>query len=339
MTVPPPASDVEPLPGGPASTLTPAQPQVSALQGNRAALVLLATQLLVSAFCAGGWVTIDGKPVRVGLGLPLGLSLFVTFGVTVLVAFTAFRPTLQALFADSRWRTPPSWGLALGTFALAFLTSRAFSLACVLLFPSSAAATPELRSHGLDLIWLLLAGGLLIPLAEEIAFRGLMMRGQERAAGFGVAAVATTVAFALAHGAPVSIAGILPLAYALARLVQHSGSLWDAVIVHALNNTLALGLGVFLLDRLPKGTDQTAELLSTGTMRLPAAFVALLFGGAVLTVLHLWLTPRPDSRERAAPGPWLSLPYVVIVLLGVAQALLTLPAVQQLLTGKPHIVP
>lgn len=338
MTAPPPSPAPEPLPGTPVST--PAQePQVSALQGNRAALGLLATQLLVSAFCAGIWVTVGGKPLRVGLGLPLGLSLLVTFGVTVLVAFLAFRPTLQALFADTRWRTPPSWGLALGVFVLAFLTSRAFALAYVLLFPSSADAAPQFRSEGWDIVPLVLTAGLLIPVIEEIAFRGLMLRGQERAAGFGVAAVATTVAFALAHGAPVSIAGIVPLAYAMARLVQHSGSLWDAVIVHALNNTLAVGLGLFLLDRLPSTTNQTAELLNAGAMRLPAALVALLFGAAVLTVLHLWLTPRPDPRERAAPGPWLSLPYVVIVLFGLTQALLTFPAVQELLLGKPNIVP
>ena len=167
---------------------------------------------------------------------------------------------------------------------------------------------------------MVLAGGVIIPLIEEIAFRGLMLRGHERAAGFMTAALTTTLAFSLAHGVPLSVAGILPLAYALARLVQHTGSLWNSVIVHALNNGLALALVAALGDRLPldnaasAGTELTASL-GEG-LRVPAALGAFLFGAALLTVLHLWLTPRPDPQERQSPGPWLSGAYLTIIIFG-----------------------
>jgi membrane protease YdiL (CAAX protease family) len=293
----------------------PAGPQIRAVDGNRAALSLLVVQNVISA-------------LLLGRGVPLGTALLGAFAVTVVVAFTLFRPAMTALLRDTRWRTPPSWGTALAAFVLAFIASRAVALAYVLLFPSAADAVPQFLSRGADQWALFLAAGLLIPLAEEVAFRGLMMRGHERAAGFTVAALTTTFAFSLAHGVPASIAGILPLAYVLARVVQHSGSLWNGVIIHAANNTLAVVLGAVLAGRDLGQPEEAASLLKDEALRLPLAGGALLFGVAVLFVCHLWLTPKADPQERRAPGPWLSGAYVAVVVFGVVSLLLTLPFAQ-----------
>lgn len=68
-------------------------PQITALSGNRAALTLLVVQNVVSAFAMGVWVPLgaNGQAVRLGLGLPLGTALLLSFAVTVLVALTAFK--------------------------------------------------------------------------------------------------------------------------------------------------------------------------------------------------------------------------------------------------------
>ncbi|ALW88305.1 CPBP family intramembrane glutamic endopeptidase [Deinococcus actinosclerus] len=313
MTVPePPPISVPPAP--------PAAPDgVRAVSGNRAALALLVVQNVASA-------------LLVAAGLPLGTALLGTFAVVVLVGLTLFRGTVGALFRDSRWRTPPSWGVALAAFALAFLASRAFVLAFVTLVPSSANAVPQFLSQGSDVWVLLLAAGILIPVAEEVAFRGLLMRGHERAAGFTVAALTSTLVFSLAHGVPASIVGILPLAYVLARVVQHTGSLWNSVIVHALNNTIAVALGSLLAGRLPQDTGQATELLKNEALRLPLAGGAALFGTVVFVVLHLWLTPKADPQVRSAPGPWLSGAFVVMLLFGLGAAALTVPGVTQWIT-------
>ncbi|GGO27812.1 CPBP family intramembrane glutamic endopeptidase [Deinococcus humi] len=307
-----PDTDTPASPPWPHKTQPPAG--IRAVNGNRAALSLLVIQNVVSA-------------LLIAQRVPLGVTLLASFAVVVLAAFVFFRSTVRALLADTRWRTPPSWGLALAAFALAFLASRAFVLAYITFFPSAADSVPQFLSSGPDLWALLLAAGILIPFAEEVAFRGLLMRGHERAAGFTVAALTSTFAFSVAHGVPASIAGILPLAYVLARLVQHSGSLWNSVIVHALNNTLAVGLGAFVAGKNLGDPAQATELLGNPALKIPLALGALLFGAVVMVVLHLWLTPKPDPQERCAPGPWLSLSYVVIVLFGAVAVALTFPQV------------
>lgn len=325
MTQPPPVTSPWPE----EQLQPPRDAGIRAVDGNRAAMALLIVQNVVSAVLIGV------------LHLNLGLALLLTFGATVLVGVTLFRPAMRALVADTRWRTPPAWGLALGAFALAFMASRAFALAYVTLVPSAAGAVPQFLSHGPDLALLVLSAGLLVPLAEEVAFRGLMMRGQERAAGFTVAALATSFAFALAHGVPASIAGILPLAYVLARVVQHSGSLWNSVIIHAANNTLSVVLGSVLAGKVLDGqqdrTDKALDLLKSEGLRLPLALGAVLFGAAVLFIVHIWLTPKPDPQVRSRPGPWLSGAYVVVLLFGVLAVLSGLPVVQEALGHLQNI--
>lgn len=324
MTAPDaPLSSAQPWPDPPNPTQG-----IRAVDGNRAALSVLAAQQLGTAFFAGLDVPIRGKLVHLGLNLPLGPALLLSVLLNVIILSVFFRPAVRALLSDTRWRTPPAWGVALGAFVLGFIASRAFLVAYVTLFPSAAEVIPPFLAQGSGVWVLLLAAGIVVPIMEEIAFRGLMMRGHERAAGFGVAAVASSFAFALAHGVPATIAGILPLAYVLARAAQHTGSLWTSVLIHAFNNLLAVGLGALLADKLGSSTIQGSGAMTSEAMKLPLAIGAALFGAVVLWVLHAWLTPKADPQERSAPGPWLSAAWVVIVTFGLAMALLTLPGVQ-----------
>lgn len=305
---------------GPESEMAPVSPPpapagIGAVEGNRAALTMLLTQLIASYVA-----------VRY-LQLSQGLATIFAFVVTLAVLFLAFRRTSQALLADTRWRTLPHLGIALGAFGLAFLASRAFSLAYLALFGGLGGRQPTFNSSGTDQMLLMLGAGLLIPLGEEIAFRGLLMRGHERAAGFTVAALTATLAFALAHGVPMAVVGILPLAYILARVVQYTGSLWNSVIVHALNNTLALVAASFLLKADPKNADEAMQTLQNEALRVPVGLGALFFGAATLFVAHLWLKPKPDTQVLAAgKKPWLSGTYLAIFLLGLLRVWQTLPS-------------
>lgn len=295
---------------------------VTALGANRAALTILLVQAV-------------GAPLLMTqFGLDTVLAFIVSLAVNTALLLTVFRREFAALRADSRWLTRPNWGLAIAVFIVAFIASRAWSLAALAFFPKLPVPdTVSVLASSSAGAWLMvLTGGVLVPILEEIAFRGLMLRGHERAAGFGVAALTTTFAFALAHGVPLSVAGILPLAYALGRLVQHTGSLWNSVIVHVLNNGLVLLLVAALGDRLPldemtsAGSNSGLDLQQFGPM---VGLVGFVLGAGLLLVLHLWLTPKPDPQERAAPAPWLSGAYLLIVLFGLFGAAMSFPSVAQ----------
>ena len=315
-----PSAPVTPPP--PPAPAVPAGTGVTALGGNRAALTILLIQ------------AVGGPILMTRFGMDTVLAFIVTIAVNITLLLTLFRREFAALRADSRWRTPPSWGTALAVFAVAFIASRAWSAAALAVFPDLPVpdTVPALASSSAGAWLMVLTGGVLVPIIEEIAFRGLMLRGHERAAGFGVAALTTTFAFALAHGVPLSVAGILPLAYALARLAQHTGSLWNSVIVHVLNNALVLLLVAALGDRLPLDDMESSEA-ALNNLGPAVAAGAFALGAGLLWVLHLWLTPRPDPQERAAPGPWLSGAYVLILLFGLLGAALSFPEVGEWVRG------
>ncbi|GGR24780.1 CPBP family intramembrane glutamic endopeptidase [Deinococcus ruber] len=292
-------------PPTPAASPPPADSQPSAIQirpldGNRAVLLLLVTQTaLVSVLAARG--------------VPLGISALLGVLATVLAALLLMRGTLTKLFQDTRWRTPPAVWTALGALTLGVIASRGLLVFVLSVSPRAVANLPDYPTSGLDTWLFIVVGGLLIPVAEEIVFRGLLMRGFERARGPVFAALASGLLFSLAHGVPAQIAAILPIAWVLARSNQASGSLWTGVLIHALNNG-----GSLLLVQLLSGTqlmDQAQKQLGQQTaLPLQLGVAGLLVAAAAMFVATLWLRPRADIPAPVG-GPVISGSLVTVMIL------------------------
>lgn len=95
----------------------------------------------------------------------------------------------------------------------------------------------EMSAATLALMVLLV--GLIVPVAEELLFRGLVLDFLRQRYGAGPAILGSAVAFGMVHFEP-SIAvgtGVLGIVMGVARL--KTGSLWPAVAIHATNNTLS----------------------------------------------------------------------------------------------------
>ncbi len=84
-------------------------------------------------------------------------------------------------------------------------------------------------------------GGLVVPLGEELLFRGVGY-GALRRYGRVVAAVATAVVFALAHGVNVVFAAALVLGLLNAALYERTRSIWPCVAAHATFNLISFAL-------------------------------------------------------------------------------------------------
>jgi membrane protease YdiL (CAAX protease family) len=178
---------------------------------------------------------------RILLQLLLALTL-------ALVAFSLASPL--ARFASGSdlglrlWVRSP-WKLA----ALAYIAYIACAaVLAVLIEPQQDDVTRDLgfgESEVGDLASLLLIV-VAAPISEEIFFRGFVFGGLRRAMPWVVAAVASSVVWGVFHfTGPASWGVVLQLSIfgvALAWLYERTGSIWPAIVVHAINNALAFGI-------------------------------------------------------------------------------------------------
>ena len=140
---------------------------------------------------------------------------------------------------------------------------------------------------------LLLAGvaTVLAPVCEEIAFRGYLQTTLALRRRPGAAIAGAALLFALLHMNPVLFPALVVLGAVFGWLTWRAGSIWPAVIAHAVNNAV------------------TSTLVLAGAPTPPAApvpatdiAVALVFGGGVLLVAltaYRAATPQPPAAAAA----------------------------------------
>ncbi len=87
---------------------------------------------------------------------------------------------------------------------------------------------------------LFFGGAIVAPVVEEIFFRGFVFAGLRSRWGWKKATLFSAGLFAVAHVVPTSILPIFILGVVFALLYQLSGSIWPAILMHMLTNTVAL---------------------------------------------------------------------------------------------------
>ncbi len=86
----------------------------------------------------------------------------------------------------------------------------------------------------------ILAAVIIAPLVEEIFFRGFLFAGLKNRFLWTTAMLISSGLFALLHLSPLAAPPIFLLGLVFAYLYQRSGSIWPAVIIHSLVNSLAV---------------------------------------------------------------------------------------------------
>ena len=160
-------------------------------------------------------------------------------------AFGFDRPTRADARPIRRWL-----GVQVGSrFALLI----ALSAVSPSLSDSHGGNTDDLASMGpLALVLAGVGAVLLAPVAEELAFRGILLRGLMRRLSFWPAALVSSGVFAVLHVGGVSHLAAIPLLVVMillfgvlqCLLVRRTGRLGPAMAVHGLMNLLVLALGV-----------------------------------------------------------------------------------------------
>lgn len=133
------------------------------------------------------------------------------------------------------------WGVVTGVIAL--VLAAVVTLISTSIFGEFDSAAGEVAREILteDSRLTLIGFGLMLmvgaPIAEELAFRGLLFAGlMKRGVRPGLTVVITTLAFALFHFEPVRLGVLIAIGLVLGVARARSGSLGVSIVAHAVNN-------------------------------------------------------------------------------------------------------
>ena len=217
-----------------------------------------------------------------------GVSMLIGAILTLLIYFIIekIKKTSLAKETDMKMVTGKQMGLTVvgalgGMFFLNFMLS---------ILPIPADLLGDLSSGMSSLtsypFWLaLLVNAILIPILEEVVFRGYLFSRLGKAMPAVVAAVISSVVFGLCHGGLVWAiwAGITGLIICVVRV--KSGSIIPGIIFHIIMNTYGMVVSYFPV---------LEKLTNTGMYILTAA------GGILLAVYIVGiLTDKSSSKEKA----------------------------------------
>jgi hypothetical protein len=184
--------------------------------------------------------------------LPFDIGLVVVFGEAVLLLpvwyFTIYK--YRARWADLGLRNFHLWTVGAGCGLM--LASLLFNLAyAALLSLFNLQIQPDIAqmfdNTGFPLA-LLFGGAVVAPFVEEVFFRGFVFTGLQHRWRWPAAALVSAGLFALAHFVPTSLLPIFILGVIFAFLYQISGSIWPAILMHMLTNSVAL-LGAYAMSQ------------------------------------------------------------------------------------------
>jgi membrane protease YdiL (CAAX protease family) len=141
-------------------------------------------------------------------------------------------------------RQPPSWGRALGLAIGLFVAALALAAALEPLLPAGEeqGLTPDGwngdRLPQFVASFVVIAG--LVPIAEELVFRGLGYTLLAAHMSTRLAVLANGLLFGLAHGLVLGLPVLLLFGCALAYVRQRTGSVYPCIATHSLFNGFAL---------------------------------------------------------------------------------------------------
>lgn len=196
------------------------------------------------------------------------------------------RPYAKTLFQTERFKQAPSlktilWALLYNMFAVAGtnLFVRAFFPEWLELAPSFA------PSSSWDYLLLPIAIAIIVPLEEELVFRGILLGSYERLFSPRRAFLIVSVLFAMVHVVPAQVLILLPTCFIITRAVQFSNSIWTGILIHMAINGLA---SIAMLLPAPEEVPLSEGVLTPDFSVSP--MVGLL--GLLLSINIIWIAYR-----------------------------------------------
>jgi membrane protease YdiL (CAAX protease family) len=214
--------------------------------------------------------------IQSALNAPLILSPLLIIGELLILGLVIIWVALRRLpWQETFYLYKTSWWM-IGLSVLVAITWWPVAVGLVTLIEqlfSLIGPPPEIPppQNTLDAMGYFIAIVILAPLCEEPVFRGFIMRSWLRY-GFVAGIVGSGVLFGLQHA---QLNGVIPLSLVgimLAIVAFRAGSLWPAITIHAVYNSLSLPFLIFS-ERMPEISDAT--FIIAGLVAMPAALFTL----------------------------------------------------------------
>lgn len=163
---------------------------------------------------------------------------------------------------------------------------------------------------------------------EELVFRGIIGRGLVARYGVPVGILITSLLFAAMHMNPPHVFALLPLSVFLHVVYLSSRSFWAPVLVHFLNNGIAVLVLLSASDAVEEASQSVeqsfAPIVFITSLASVAAFIALLWQTRVEFVTEEGLVWNPGYQTVEAPPEGAPLKPAVTSAPGLYWALATL---------------
>lgn len=198
-------------------------------------LTLSSVMFLVSGVSSGA--ELNSRP---WLNLLNGIGSDVAFVASALIVVSRLGPLRAASFGLRRFKAS-----AFGWAALAAVAYLALSRLYFIVVNAPEDTLPQ--KIGVDEGALLTVAALLFavaiaPVVEEVFFRGFIFPALRGGIGVWPAAIVSGLLFGAVHFNLIFLAPLALLGTVLALLYQRTGSIWPCVLLHSLNNALAMAL-------------------------------------------------------------------------------------------------
>lgn len=184
---------------------------------------------------------IVGLTALEGAALLTGIYLLAVRRKHIIWRDVGFRPV------EERWI---KWAIGIALLLIPIVGLIALAIQMLLGLPLE---NPQLdfllpqQFNWIGAIGMVLLGGVIIPIAEEAFFRGVLYTWMRQHAPAWMAILLSSIIFGALHG-EISVAGAtFVMGIILAWFYERSGSLWAPITIHILNNSIKLILLYFLL--------------------------------------------------------------------------------------------
>lgn len=210
-------------------------------------LVVLGLLLILAVGLVAGGDSELGRESGTRLAVAGGLSGVIMLLISWLIGPARYRVPLSSLGLKL---SVPQGPAQLLMPVLVLIASLAFTGIYSVVVSALGWDVPRTLPEGLDgegpvIIGLLaVIVVLLVPLAEEVFFRGFMLSGLVGSLGFVGAAIVSSLVFALFHIDPRIMLPIFVTGLLFAWLYNRTGSVWSCSAAHAMQNALALSITI-----------------------------------------------------------------------------------------------